>query len=279
MQNRYVGDVGTFGQLGLLRWLTGMTGPTGAPEESLQLGVVWYMYHDFDNAGGRVGYLGNPRRYRECDADLFDALGGLVRYGNRNIRAVQQSGILPSDTSYYDKDLIYDPEVKSRDRRKETRRNWVDSALDAVAESEVVFIDPDTGIAVDLNKVLPGDKSHFTRKYPFRKCGPKYVLLEELKRFADPERGQSLVIYQHLRRGGKASQFQHIKDLAKDLTKELEPAPCQISALVYRDGSAAYLIVTRPGKSQHIIKKRLKSFCGFPSAPEGPWRELFKRIV
>lgn len=261
MQNRYVGDVGTFGQLGLLRWLTGMTGPKLAPEDRLRLGVVWYMHHDFDNAGGRVGYLGNPQQYRGCDSDLFDFLGGLVRYGNRNIWAVQQSGILPFDTNYYERCLTYDLEMP-RLLRRAIRQNWIDGALYAVAGAELVFIDPDTGIA--------GNGRPFTRMSPFEEKGPKYAFLEDLRRFAAPERGQSLVIYQHLRRVGNEEQVQHIQDLADRLTRELPP--CQISALVYGEGAAAYLIAAQPGH-QVIIEGCLAGFMA------SPWGNLFERVV
>lgn len=255
MQNRYVGDVGTFGQLGLLRWLTGMTGPKVAPEDRLRLGVVWYMHHDFDNAGGRVGYLGNPQQYRECDSNLFDFLGGLVRYGNRNIWAVQQSGILPFDTNYYERCLTYDPEMPAP-RREAIRQNWVDGALYAVAEAELIFVDPDNGIR---------ERGHY------RNDGPKYVYVDDLQTFARQNHGKSLVIYHHLPRvEPPAGYLDLIRGRSQRLEEELEP--CQISALVYRAGGAAYLIAAQPGH-QVIIEGCLAGFMA------SPWGNLFERVV
>ena len=260
MQNRYVADIGDYGNNGLLRWLTGMTGPVMDPEEMLPLGVVWYMYHDFDNAGGRVRYLGNPQEYRECDPVLFDFLGRLVEYGNRNIWAVQQSGILPSDTSYYERYLHYD-NGSTTPVRREVRRNWIEGALDAVVRSEMIFVNPDNGIRENGR---------------YRKDGPKYVFMDDLQAFAGIPPGKSLVIYRHLPRYARPEEHPNIvQGLSQILTAELD---CQVNALLYRDHPAqacsrAYFIASQPGRHQLIIEGRLGSFI------TSPWGRLFERVV
>ncbi len=243
MQNCYVGDVGDFGKYGLLRWLTGMTGMTGtAPARKLRLGVVWYLYHDNVGGGGLTDYLNptpeNIARFQECDACLYDTLAGLVLVDNnnqRNIIAVQQSGLLPGDTSYYENCRC----------GFANRGDWLNSALLATQTSELVFLDPDNGIA-EIAEAPPVDS-------------PKHVYMDDLIPFV--ERGQSLVIYHHLTRHHGIAE-QEIGHFAQRLIDEIPIANLNVRALWYhRNQARVYFIVTQPCHKD-VIEQRLNGFHG-----------------
>ena len=239
MQNKYVGDVGDFANNGLLRWLCGKPelekADEDSPEGKLKLGVVWYLYHDDERAGGRTDYLKKPERFRDCDPKLYKFLGQLVKNGNRNIKAIQQGEILPKGTAYY---------AKCRCSYA-GHEEWLRCALSATDEAELVFVNPDNGIAKEAEPPCTKDSS-------------KHVYTNDLKRFV--KRGQSLVIYQHtVRNKGKA--LKQIQCFSHRLRLELGVPDIRVHALWYRaEVARLYFIVVQPGKHQHIIEERLRKF-------------------
>ena len=104
MQDRYAGDVGDFGKFGLLRHLCGETAQNR--HLTLKPGVIWYRVADeTHNGDGRhISYLkksaknvkdksvedDNDPRFRDCDADLYDALKKMVLPDRqRSIRSIE----------------------------------------------------------------------------------------------------------------------------------------------------------------------------------------------
>ena len=194
MQNRYVGDVGDFGKYGLLRFLTGAVDP-GDREPNPRLGVVWYLTPDEAGRGDgqHIGYLDrtpqNAARFRACDPDLWETLHRLVRH-ERNARCVHQverAAILPA--SFYNPMLLFEPYML-RPMREELRRLWLAAARLAMADADLVFLDPGNGLAEP-------PKMH-------QKKGPKFTYAPDLREFW--ECGKSLVIYHHLGRNGQADE-------------------------------------------------------------------------
>ena len=253
MQDRYVGDIGDFGKYGLLRALTG-AGQT----PSLRLGMVWYLYPDecHNDDGKFTEYLceslRNNIRFRACDPTLYDSLRCLVNACQRNVVAIRRNGILPRSTTYYEQPLSY-PRHMRRTERQENRESWLRDALSATANSDLIFVDPDNGISQTAS--------------PWRKKGPKYVFMDDCRRFF--ECGKSLVIYHHLGRRGKAEQqINHLADLLKR-ELGLKQFPW---ALRYRRGSArAYFIIAQESHEAYI-ESRLKPFV------ESSWSAHFQRV-
>ena len=193
LQNRYVGDVGDFGKYGLLRALCL---PVDSDGPALRLGVVWYLASDetHNNDGRHIGYLEptskNLQTFRACDPSLYDNLADIVRDGARNISAIRQRRVLPDDTVFYERllDLGRHKGRSGYDLRIQARQEWVQGAVQATKDCDVVFVDPDNGIGTTA-------QAHSRR-------GAKYVLLEELVPYVN--RGQTLVIYHHLNRSATA---------------------------------------------------------------------------
>ena len=183
MQDQYVGDIGDFGKYGLLRHLTGMRGDA-APEDALRLGVVWYLFPDGGNNDGKfTDYLCNPKprdsKLRDCDPELYWSLRRLVRECNRNVFSVRMSGILPRDTAYHGQSLSY-PDRESQSSKKLRREAWLEGALEATAKTNVVFVDPDNGIAIPV-KDEANQATGITKVDPYGNRGPKYVFMEDLR--------------------------------------------------------------------------------------------------
>lgn len=187
MRDNYVGDVGDFYKYSLLRKLTGHTDPSVSKR---RLGVVWYLYPDpcKETDGLHLDYLSEKKRdkFRPTDPELYDALAQLVQDGARSVQEVQRRAILPPDTCFYATPLSFAEQKKGTreaiDQRIRYREQWLQGALDATKDCDIVFFDPDNGLEVK-STAFHQDK------------GAKFTFYRELLPFW--ERGQSLVIYQH----------------------------------------------------------------------------------
>ena len=257
MQNRYVGDIGDFGKYGLLRSLCGIS-ETANSDRLPCLGVVWYLYPDesHNSDGKYTGYLArnsdNHARFRDCDPVLYDALHQLVSENDRHINAVRGSGIFSSDTTYFDHPLSY-PHRQPRNARQAARDNWLQGALAATAEADVIFVDPDNGISETVD--------------PLRKNGPKYVFMDDLRQFAG--RGHSLIIYHHLGRRGTA--IQQIRYWARTLQQNLSLPRLPWSLWYHRGAARAYFIVAQERHSD-VLEDRFARFIN------GHWRAHFELV-
>lgn len=185
MQNRYACDIGDMGKFALLNALAGA---------DLQLGVVWYLNPDEErnNDGAIVEYP----ELRECDQPVYDSLQRILAGGERSVAAIQQAGILPSDTRFFPEPFTFrDLPTSNTTARIKRRQHWLSAALDATAGADLVFLDPDNGFAPDS---------------VFRSANgaQKYVFPEDVAQFV--ARGQSVVIYHHhARQEGMKDQMEH----------------------------------------------------------------------
>jgi hypothetical protein len=241
MQDRYVGDVGDFGKYGLLRSL--------AP--ALSLGVVWYLTPDEDHNddGNDISYL-NPTplnlvMYRECNPDLYDALGRIVRGAERFVTSVSEECVLPEGTVFYGDNLTYEGMPANTPAtiaaRLAHRRVWVDQALDTTQDCDIVFLDPDNGMQV------PSTKSH-------EKKGPKFVYFEEVQPYLD--RGQSVIVYQHRDHTTLPEQMRRV---CAGLRAHVRNRG-QIIALHYYPGSGRTFIVIPAADHETHLTKRISRF-------------------
>jgi len=182
MQDRYTGDIGDFGKYGLLRYLLDRI--------DIKLGINWYLVpNEAHNADGKhIAYLLNEKQnqaiFRICDSNLYDALHNLVKpkridkrtvasYGSRLVDRIEKSHIFNTKRlSFYNKRLT--PAID--------RCEWFKNSLTELADSEVIFLDPDNGLEVES---CP--KSN--------KKSVKYVYYDETIEYL--LRGKSLIIYQH----------------------------------------------------------------------------------
>lgn len=166
MKNQYFGDVNDFRKYGLLRTLARASG--------LRVGVCWFLTaNDAGNDGELRKYLGQPRRWRHYDPELFDRLQRLSDVEvPRSVSLAREWELVPR-ASYFEA-LLHNA--------RPARAAYVNAARQALEACDLVFVDPDNGIEVPSTK--PGAQGY-----------SKYVSWSDLRTmYAD---GQSLLVYQH----------------------------------------------------------------------------------
>ena len=260
MKDQYTGDIGDFGKYGLLRSIT----TPNTEGDRRKLGVVWYLTPE--EAGSRdgrhTGYLRaedrQRRRFTTCDEALYQALAELVESGTRNVKAVQQSGILDPETVYYDKKLDLKGIRRSkgtnvRQERLQRRRSWHEGALEKTKECDVVFLDPDNGL--ETGRVQPDSAQ-----------GAKYAYYEELQSYS--ERGQSLVVYHHLNRGQSAAKQIHEKQ--RRIYRLMERRALVVR--YHRGSPRAFILIPQDEHRQEFTD------CARRMAA-GPWKEHFTMVL
>lgn len=174
MQDRYAGDIGDFGKLALLRALS----------PGRKLGVCWYLCSgegETTNDGAHVKYLEQPDRFRALEPEVFDALAKLVK-GPRSVEALEKSGLVKAAWH------------RAPVPRGTARSAWFTEMAKAVDACDLVFADPDNGIA--------------------DKVTPKHIGMDEIR--ALRRDGRALLVYHHQTRlkGGA-------RDEARDLARRL----------------------------------------------------------
>lgn len=170
MQDRYTGDIGDYAKYGLLRALCA----------GMRLGVAWYLCPDEDhNTDGRhIDYLDRPGKWRCFDPGLFDGLKNLVGADARSVASVERSGLL-GDAVFSRAPLAFEGRP---DERARARGEWFRGVMNDLASCDVVFADPDNGLARDAG-YRPDQ----------RRCW-KSIPLAEVHVLA---RGRTAIVYHH----------------------------------------------------------------------------------
>ena len=212
VQNRYVADEGDFAKFGLLRALAGVYPLDESPSS---LGVVWYR-PDIETGspgdGSKRNHLNDPQqRYRRCDPELFDSLKS-ISATNRSVNAIKESGILgDSRACFYNNEIQTPQRDWSRSQREDARATWWGEALERVGGRQIMFLDPDNGLAPN--------------SVPIRhKRAMKYAYLQEVASLVTAARQPVIVIYHHLGRsfdGRPAKQPEQMRSWAARLNREL----------------------------------------------------------
>ena len=255
MQDRYTGDVGDFGKYGLLRALR------LGPRRSFRLGVVWYLVIGPENNGdGRhLSYLSDKHRssYEPCDWDLFGALSAVIKAGVRSVHCIEQGGLLGADTVFFQEPLTWHRGQVIL--REQTRRDWLDRALRTTQACDLVFLDPDNGLA-------RGDWPASRRRL-LGVSGPKYVGLSEVKAFF--AQGHSVVLYHHLNR------LRRHRDQAEELIVGLrgEVSP-DAFGFWFRRGSGRVFAVLPTVEHAPALRERAKGFASGPWVAHGHFRPI-----
>lgn len=237
MQNRFVGDIGDFGKYGLLRNLS---------RSGLRLGVNWYLTDDgTDSAGNLTEYLIQAEEgLYICDPELMSKLQTIVYKDNdRTVERIENSSTLPANTQYYSRLL------KSG---KDYRLNWFQDSLKLLAESEIIFLDPD-------NNILANDVG-----VNYRSDGSKYTFPGEIATYY--QQGHSLVVYNHANRQNEADYFQRFNFV----TEESVFKNAITTVMKYnRQQVRYYLLVLQPHHNERI-QRCLKEML------EGPWGKRWR---
>ena len=139
------------------------------------------------------------RRPHSAGAILYDALGEIIRSGNRNIASIQSKGILPKDTVFVDNALTLEEmpsgSGKAKAGRLKVRRIWFEEALNRTKNSELVFLDPDNGFE------------------PEKSCSEKHVAYRDISQLLDQMSFDSVIsVFQHFRRKSFPKDYARIRE-------------------------------------------------------------------
>jgi hypothetical protein len=196
MQDRYAGDFGDYVKLALLRALT-----SGAADSDMcpKLGVIWWLVRNKEdnNDGRHTRYLDRPNCWRQYDPILFDCLRGMMGSEARSVEQIERLGLF-NGCKFFSEPVPHSIDI--RDRRVE-REQWVERARTAIATCDIVFLDPDNGIAPLTYSVT-------------RKTARKSVTIEELKAIGG---ARPLVVYHHQtrRKGGHQEEIGYLANRLK----------------------------------------------------------------
>jgi hypothetical protein len=231
MRDNYAGDIGDFANNGLLRALC------GTPEEpvpGMKLGIIWYRHLDEDDYGRLRRYLQqseyNDRTFRACDDKLYDHIQALAcrkeAMGERLlVTDIADLPIFPPRTQHYPDPLPDPPTVQNR-------RKWFAEAMRRTADSDLIFLNPDTGMKWDGGRRL------------------QYAYFRELEALFNT--GKALVIYQHQqRRTGWVAE--NTRRLAGVTLNTGHLRVCTWG----RESARAYFIVARTEQQIERIDERL----------------------
>lgn len=192
MQNRYIADIGDYLKFAILRELS----------PGRRLGVLWWLFADEDHNrdGGHREYLERPKEWRHFDPELFDTLYKIDEGKQHNVHSIENSSILPR-AAFVSDQIPYTCLPFSR--RPEERIRWFQRAKALVLNCNLLFLDPDNGIA--------SDKLRLT----CRRAG-KCVTIKELQELT--EQNCAIVVYHHQTRypGGHFQEIENLRNRLKD---------------------------------------------------------------
>lgn len=187
MKVQYLGDVNDFRKYALLRLLA---------DAGLKLGVNWLLTPDDDRADGNMrSYLARPGEFRTYDPELFDLMCTVPdapAFGD--FQQIEGKGVIPGA-------VYFNQYVPSG---CEARKAFHAASMEQFTGCELVFFDPDNGLAIKSTSKNRGN-------------GIKFVFDDELEEHY--QAGRSLLIYQHFPRvervrfiselGSRLQQFAH----------------------------------------------------------------------
>ena len=240
MQNMYVGDIGDYGKFGLMRQLQN----TG-----LSIGINWYFTskEEHNNDGKHTKYL-DEKLFQEYDPSLWDELKKIVDNNNRDIQALESSGILQA--KYYSEELSFSE--KSKAERKRIREEWHQNARKFLKNTDIVLVDPDNGIVTSSSKDSGKEN--------------KYVTIPELIDYYT--QGSTVIYYQHkARRPDRFYIDQHAKILSEPWLKDASGLLLKFCKTSHR----FYGFIIQPHHYE-IIKDAVDSML------KSLWKELFQLI-
>lgn len=242
MRDSYVADVGDFGKYALLNALAG---------SDLRLGVLWCRNSLADTTqDGR--FIEYPE-LRTCDPKLYDRLSQILATNQRTLFQVENNDILPTNTLFYGTAILA-PKVPcfsaaARQAQTRLRASWFDDGFNKLSEAELVFLDPDNGLAS-------------SRCQKHLRSSAKYIFEDEVVAWV--KRGQSVVLYQH-------QQRRSLKEQVTDQRKLLDVGNSGFAVSFHRLSVRIYYILPAEDHRARLLE-RLSRFL------EGAWRKHFTRL-
>jgi hypothetical protein len=258
MQDRYVPDLGDFSKLAVLREIA-----RPGRADGFKIGVVWYLTLPEvrrdgslrNNDGRHRAYLRsgdwNARTFRSCEPELYDVLQQIEISGAHCVGEYKKRRVLGEGEHCVYVEEPVAVSGHSRREREAQRWAWFQRVLSAVAETELVFVDPDNGLLPAGISI--GDLS-----------ARKYVSLGECAALYEQGR-RTIVVYQHAHR--QASAIEQALSHLCSLRSRLARVGDMFALRFHRGSSRFYLVVAAPEHSA-VLRERAVAMV------RGPWGKL-----
>ena len=225
MKHQYFGDLSDYKKYSVLRAL--------AHDGQLRTMVAWMLTpNDEGNEGNVNQYLRKPDEWRQFEPDVFDFLHeSVVVNETKDLRLVENNDIVPGT------DYFWNILADNRDERQAYFKELHREARD----HDIVFLDPDTGIAT--NSIVKG-----------RKGSSKYIFWDEMEDLWD--RDHSLLVYQHFPR---VNRIAYINDKIDEIRSNLDFHQTYAIRTTYM----VYFLILQEGHAPHLE--------GLKDSIEGKW--------
>lgn len=243
MQDKYTADIGDFGKYVLLSEIHKNS------NRKVRIGINWYYVTREETKitdGRHIEYLDdngkNSKNYRDCSHKLYDKLRKIVNDGRRNIKAIEQSRVLPEGTIFYSKPLPYSS--ASNIQRRIDRESWFKESLAALKLADIILLDPDNGIQTERIKAT-------------QIKAIKYVLKDEIQGYY--RAGKSLIIYTHRDRTPESVYKQKLMSITTSLC-ELD----KIKILKFKRVSVRHYVFLVQEEHMNLIARTMESLTREP---------------
>lgn len=232
MRHNFVNDIGDYAKYALLRALCA----SGSP--AIRLGVIWYLteHDEWNNDGRKRAHLLTVG-WDDLDPDLLAKMkrveGALVNQDQLNVSLIEAAGILPPGTAYFSEPM---PRVAGTGRQRAAERAaWFERARKAVADCDLVFLDPDNGLevqSVPVTSPLAG----------------KYAMVSEVATLLAT--GAGVVLYQHGSRTPWQVQRERIcAQIAAGTDREVIIRSLRFGAF----GTRAFFCITTDSRTSDVV--------------------------
>ena len=209
---QYFGDVNDYRKFALLRLLS----------RQFKIGVCWMLTEPDGSAqGANRSYLKQPKVWSGYDPELFELLKKVPETPQLpDLQRIEADGIVPGATFFNE----FVPNSRTERDTYHTR------CMDAFADRNLVFFDPDNGLEV---KSAKGKKRS------------KYVLLNEVANHY--EAGRSVLFYQH---HGKTLPH---KAFVEQKAAKLRAVLADASVSAFDTPHVVFLLAARPEHAKRVV--------------------------
>jgi hypothetical protein len=175
--------------------------------------------------GQFVTYLDQPRRWRGFDPELFDFLYQCLKIvGERDVRLIENAGVLPATTFYTP--ILTDAPGE--------RISYFQGMLELFRGVDLVFFDPDNGLEV--------------RSVPLgRRGSSKYLYWHELAETYFS--GNSVLVYQHFTRERREAFIDRIAESIRSHTDD------EAAIYSFRTPHVVFFLASRPEHAGQLARR------------------------
>jgi hypothetical protein len=219
MKPQYVGDIGDFGKVLLLKHLAGL---------GFKIGINWVLTENDNGADGRhrdyIKYHGEDCLCC-CDRGLLEDIAPLALKEISKRKIADLEGIIRS----FSEGARFYSEIYPTEAAKSLRGELNDRAFSELQPAQIVFFDPDNGLALGHGSSV------------------KHVYLADVERYW--KRGQSVLVYHHLSRNGAHN------DQVEELKQQLQSHFSTDQGKIYhfRRGTArVYILCLQPEHASRV---------------------------